>query len=35
MSGTETGKLAAYEGPYVSLSGVQNEGEGEKLKGFN
>lgn len=35
MSETETGKLAGYEGPYVSLSGVQNNGEGEKLKDFN
>lgn len=37
MAETEARKLAGsgYEGPYVSLSGVQNKGEGETLKGFN
>lgn len=37
MAETEVGKLAGsgYEGPHVSLLGVQNEVEAETLQVFN
>lgn len=37
MTNTEVGKLAGsgYKGPHMFLSGVQDEGDGEAVKGFN